>query len=61
MKKVFTFVLFLAMFILCPVCYADGLKIAIVTALYDVHDGSFTETNYNGVLEFIRKNPESTV
>lgn len=39
----------------------DGLKIAIVTSITGVDDGNFNENNYNGILEFIEKNPGSTV
>ncbi len=40
---------------------AGGLKIAIVTSPSGVDDGSFNEDNYNGILKFIEKNPDSTV
>ena len=41
----------------------DGaaLKIAIVSSPSGVDDGSFNEDNYNGILAFIKENPESTV
>lgn len=39
----------------------DELKIAIVTSITGVDDGNFNENNYNGILEFIEKNPGSTV
>ena len=39
----------------------DGLKIAIVTSLSGVDDGSFNEDNYNGILKFIESNPGATV
>ena len=38
-----------------------ALKIAIVSSPSGVDDGSFNEDNYNGILSFIEKNPESTV
>lgn len=38
-----------------------GLKIAIVTSPSGVDDGSFNEDNYNGILSFIKKNPEASV
>lgn len=40
---------------------ATGLKIAIVTSPSGVDDGSFNQDNYNGILSFIEKHPESTV
>lgn len=39
----------------------EGLKIAIVTSPSGVDDGSFNEDNYNGILNFIEKNPTATV
>ncbi|MDO4293535.1 MAG: BMP family ABC transporter substrate-binding protein [Eubacteriales bacterium] len=39
----------------------DALKIAIVSSPSGVDDGSFNEDNYNGVLSFIEKHPDSTV
>ena len=39
----------------------DGLKIAIVTSLTGVDDGNFNENNYNGIMDFIEKNPTATV
>ena len=38
-----------------------GLKIAIVTSLTGVDDGNFNEDNYNGILNFIEKNPTASV
>ncbi|WP_031547828.1 BMP family lipoprotein [Oribacterium sp. FC2011] len=38
-----------------------GLKIAIVTSLTGVDDGSFHQENYNGILSFIDAHPGSTV
>lgn len=38
-----------------------ALKIAIVTSPSGVDDGSFNQDNYNGILNFIEKNPNSTV
>ena len=38
-----------------------GLKIAIVTSLTGVDDGSFHEENYKGILSFIDAHPGSTV
>ena len=42
-------------------CFAAPVKVAIVTSPNDVHDGGFNETNYNGVLEFLQTNPDSTL
>lgn len=38
-----------------------ALKIAIVSSPSGVDDGSFNEDNYNGILDFIEENPDSTV
>ena len=38
-----------------------ALKIAIVSSPSGVDDGSFNENNYEGILEFIDENPDSTV
>lgn len=38
-----------------------GLKIAIVTSPSGVDDGSFNQDNYNGILNFIKSNPDATV
>lgn len=38
-----------------------GLKIAILTSLSGVDDGSFNQDNYNGILSFIEENPGSEV
>lgn len=38
-----------------------ALKIAIVSSPSGVDDGSFNQDNYNGILDFIAANPESTV
>ncbi len=38
-----------------------GLKIAIVTSPSGVDDGSFNQDNYNGILNFIKNNPDATV
>ena len=38
-----------------------SLKIAILTSLSGVDDGSFNEDNYNGILSFIEENPGSEV
>ena len=38
-----------------------GLKIAIVSSPSGVDDGSFNENNYNGILDFIKANPNATV
>lgn len=40
---------------------ATALKIAIVSSPSGVDDGSFNQDNYNGILSFIEKHPESTV
>lgn len=39
----------------------QGLKIAIVTSPSGVDDGSFNQDNYNGILNFIKNNPDATV
>ncbi|MDD2978355.1 MAG: BMP family ABC transporter substrate-binding protein [Hespellia sp.] len=39
----------------------SGLKIAIVSSPSGVDDGSFNENNYNGILAFIKENPDATV
>ena len=41
-------------------CFAAPVKVAIVTSPNDVHDGGFNENNYNGVLQFIGTNPDSS-
>ena len=41
-------------------CFADPIKAAIVTSPNDVHDGGFNEDNYNGLLEFVQTNPDSS-
>ena len=41
-------------------CFAEGLKIAIVTSPNDVHDGGFFEDNYNGILDFIKDHPDAS-
>lgn len=61
MKKIFALALITAMFLFVSACYADGLKIAIVTSPNDVHDGGFNESNYNGAVAFTQSNPESTL
>ena len=38
-----------------------ALNIAIVSSPSGVDDGSFNENNYNGILDFIAENPDSTV
>lgn len=38
-----------------------ALKIAIVSSPSGVDDGSFNQDNYNGILDFIAANPDSTV
>ncbi len=38
-----------------------ALKIAIVSSPSGVDDGSFNQNNYEGVLDFIAENPDSTV
>lgn len=42
---------------------ADGaaLKVAIVSSPSGVDDGSFNQDNYNGILNFIKANPDTTV
>ena len=39
----------------------EGLKIAIVTSLLGVDDGSFNEENYKGIVSFVEENPGSEV
>ena len=39
----------------------EGLKIAIVTSLSGVDDGSFNEENYKGIVSFVEENPGSEV
>ena len=39
----------------------NALKIAIVSSPSGVDDGSFNEDNYNGIQNFIKENPDSTV
>lgn len=38
-----------------------ALKIAIVSSPSGVDDGSFNEDNYNGILQFIKENPDAKV
>ena len=40
--------------------FAEPIKAAIVTSPNDVHDGGFNEDNYNGLLEFVQTNPDSS-
>jgi len=40
---------------------ATGLKIAIVTSPSGVDDGSFNQNNYEGIQNFIKTHPDSTV
>ncbi len=59
MKKLFALVAVLLLtFSVCA--HADGLKIAIITSPNDVHDGGFNEDNYNGVVSFVKHNPEAS-
>ena len=51
-------VLFVSLF--AGACSAEPVKTAIVTSPNDVHDGGFNENNYNGVLQFIETNPDSS-
>jgi len=39
----------------------SALKIAIVSSPSGVDDGSFNQNNYNGILAFIKENPDSKV
>ena len=39
----------------------NALKIAILTSPNDVNDGGFCQNNYNGILDFIKEYPDSTV
>ena len=41
-------------------CSAEAIKAAIVTSPNDVHDGGFNEDNYNGMLDFVKTNPDSS-
>ena len=40
-------------------CFADELKVAIVTSPNDVHDGGFNENNYDGVVAFGKESGSS--
>ena len=40
---------------------ATGLKIVIVTSPSGVDDGSFNQSNYDGIQNFIKNHPEATV
>ena len=42
---------------------ADGsaLKVAIVSSGASIDDGSFNQTNYEGICDFIEENPDTTV
>ena len=51
----------LLLFVLSGASFAEGLKIAIVSSPNDVHDGGFNELNYNGAMEFVKENPDSTL
>ena len=42
-------------------CPAEPVKAAIVSSPNDVHDGGFNEDNYNGMQEFVKANPDSTL
>ncbi len=44
-----------------PAAEPTGLKIAIVTSPSGVDDGSFNQTNYEGIQSFIATHPDSTV
>lgn len=44
-----------------PAAGGTALRIAIVSSPSGVDDGSFNQDNYNGILEFIAANPESSV
>ena len=50
----------LALSLLAGTCFAEAIKVAIVTSPNDVHDGGFNEDNYNGILEFSQTNPDSS-
>ena len=39
----------------------EGMKIVIVTSPSGVDDASFNQDNYNGILEYIKANPNATV
>ena len=39
----------------------EGLRIVIVTSGSSVDDGSFNQDNYEGILDFIKNNPEASV
>ena len=51
----------LLLFVLSGASFAEGLKIAIVSSPNDVHDGGFNELNYNGAMDFVKENPDSTL
>lgn len=38
-----------------------GMKVVIVTSPSGVDDGSFNQDNYNGILEFVKNNPNTEV
>ena len=59
MKKFFALLFVILAF--SSACFAEGLKIAIVTSPNDVHDGGFYEDNYNGILDFLKDHPDSSV
>ena len=42
-------------------CFAEGLRVAIVTSPNDVHDGGFNENNYDGTVAFSKDNPDASV
>ena len=63
MKQRLLYVLAVVLFvsIFAGACFAAPLKVAIVTSPNDVHDGGFNESNYNGMLDFLKTNPDSTL
>lgn len=63
MLKRLLFILTLALIVsvFCAPSFAAPIKAAIVTSPNDVHDGGFNEDNYNGLLEFMQTNPDSSI
>ena len=59
-KRVISLLLALLLFASAS-AFAAPLKIAIVTSPNEVDDGSFNTENYNGILDFIKEYPDSTV
>ena len=47
--------------VLLGASFAEGINVAIISSPNDVHDGGFNELNYNGAMEFVKENPDSTL